>query len=238
VLRGRLPAVLRRFPRRHGAIAVALGARQLRTSLAGAALDAAGRGWSVVPMHSASAGRCSCGDPSCPAPGKHTHGPWKERMRHAASIEQIRRWWRRWPDATIGVVTGAVSGLVVLAGEPRRGGGDSLAVLEGNYGVVPHTIESLTGGWRAAPLFSPPRHGRPVPLDRPRARYQRRWRTRRQSAQYARLWPALRMGVRMCTRRGHLGRSALVASRLGPGPLARFCERVQSGAPRAGTHEG
>lgn len=97
-------------------------------------------------MHTASAGRCSCGDPLCPAPGKHTHGPWKERMRQVAGIEQIRRWWRRWPDANVGVVTGAVSGLVVLDVDPRHGGGDSLAVLEGIHGVIPHTVESLTGG--------------------------------------------------------------------------------------------
>lgn len=114
--------------------------------LSGAALDAAGRGWSVVPMHTVTAGRCSCGDPSCPAPGKHTHVAWKRRMRDAADAEQVRRWWRRWPQANLGVVTGAVSGLVVLDVDPRHGGGQSLAVLEDIHGPVPTTVESLTGG--------------------------------------------------------------------------------------------
>jgi hypothetical protein len=41
-------------------------------------------------MHIATAGCCSCGDPTCPAPGKHTHGPWKNRMLVAAGIDQ--RW--------------------------------------------------------------------------------------------------------------------------------------------------
>ena len=118
----------------------------MQTPRARAALEAVARGWSVVPMHTATTGRCSCGDPSCPAPGKHTHGPWKERMRDVADVEQVRRWWRRWPDANVGVVTGAVSGLVVLDVDPRHGGGESLAALEGVNGDVPHTVESLTGG--------------------------------------------------------------------------------------------
>jgi hypothetical protein len=67
-------------------------------------------------------------------------------MRHAAGVEQVQRWWRRWPDANVGVVTGAVSGLVVLDVDPRHRGEASLAALEGVHGAVPHTIESLTGG--------------------------------------------------------------------------------------------
>jgi len=97
-------------------------------------------------MHTVTVGRCSCGDPACPAPGKHTHGPWKERMADAAGVEQVQRWWRRWPDANVGVVTGAVSGLVVLDVDPRHGGGESLAALEGVHGDLPRTVESLTGG--------------------------------------------------------------------------------------------
>jgi len=97
-------------------------------------------------MHSVTAGRCSCGDRECPAPGKHTHGPWKQRMLDAAGVEQVQRWWRRWPDANVGIVTGAVSGLVVLDLDPRHGGGESLAALEAEHGALPRTVESLTGG--------------------------------------------------------------------------------------------
>ena len=67
-------------------------------------------------------------------------------MRDPAGPEQVRRWWRRWPEANVGVVTGAVSGLVVLDVDPRHGGGDSLTALEAIHGPVPHTVESLTGG--------------------------------------------------------------------------------------------
>jgi hypothetical protein len=67
-------------------------------------------------------------------------------MMDAAGIEQVQRWWRRWPDANVGVVTGAVSDLVVLDVDPRHGGGESLAALEGAHGALPRTVESLTGG--------------------------------------------------------------------------------------------
>jgi hypothetical protein len=67
-------------------------------------------------------------------------------MDDAAGADQVRRWWRRWPDANVGVVTGAVSGLVVLDVDPRHGGDESLAVLEGIHGTLPRTVESLTGG--------------------------------------------------------------------------------------------
>ncbi len=67
-------------------------------------------------------------------------------MLVAAGIDQIQRWWRRWPDANVGIVTGAVSGLVVLDVDPRKGGGDLLAALEDVYGALPRTVESLTGG--------------------------------------------------------------------------------------------
>jgi len=115
-------------------------------SLAEAALEFCGRGWSVIPLHTAVAGRCSCRDPSCPAPGKHPRVAWERFMRGAAPREGIVRWWRRWPQANVGVVTGQVSGLVVLDVDPRHGGGEALAVFEAAHGALPRTVESLTGG--------------------------------------------------------------------------------------------
>ena len=67
-------------------------------------------------------------------------------MVDAAGIEQVQRWWRRWPDANVGIVTGVVSELVVLDVDPRHGGGESLAALEAEHGALPRTVESLTGG--------------------------------------------------------------------------------------------
>lgn len=100
----------------------------------------------MIPMHFPIGERCTCGDPSCPAPGKHARVAWKRYMRGGASADQIRRWWRRWTQANVGVVTGAVSGLVVLDVDPRHGGDESLAEFKAVHGPLPASVESLTGG--------------------------------------------------------------------------------------------
>ncbi len=97
-------------------------------------------------MHSAVAGRCSCPDPACPSPGKHPRIAWEALTQIRASAGEVDGWWRRWPHANVGVVTGSVSELVVLDVDPRHGGVDALAALESEYGALPRTVESLTGG--------------------------------------------------------------------------------------------
>jgi putative DNA primase/helicase len=58
----------------------------------------------------------------------------------------VRQWWARWPDANVGVATGAASGLVVLDVDPRNGGDESLRDLEARYGPLADTVTALTGG--------------------------------------------------------------------------------------------
>jgi hypothetical protein len=43
-------------------------------------------------------------------------------------------------------LTGAISGLVVVDIDPAHGGGDSLDELERRHGVLPDSVEALTGG--------------------------------------------------------------------------------------------
>jgi hypothetical protein len=85
------------------------------------ALGYAARGWPVLPLHTAVCGRCTCGNPQCPSPGKHprtAHG-----VKDAScSGGTIRRWWRMWPDANIGLATGEASGIAVLDLDPGSDG--------------------------------------------------------------------------------------------------------------------
>ncbi len=39
---------------------------------------------------------------------------WAEYQRRLPSEEEVDLWWTQWPDANIGIVTGAISGLVVV----------------------------------------------------------------------------------------------------------------------------
>ena len=67
-------------------------------------------------------------------------------MTEPASPGQVGAWWRRWPDANVGIVTGVVSGLAVVDVDPRNDGDRTLDELEAGYGPLPDTVVSLTGG--------------------------------------------------------------------------------------------
>jgi Bifunctional DNA primase/polymerase, N-terminal/CHC2 zinc finger len=111
-----------------------------------AALAYCRRGWSIVPMHSSADGGCSCGRRRCVAVAKHPRVPWEALMEVAATEREVEEWWRRWPDANVGIVTGRVSGIVVLDVDPRSGGGSALGDLEARWGAFPATPEVRTGG--------------------------------------------------------------------------------------------
>jgi hypothetical protein len=111
-----------------------------------AALAYCRRGWSIVPLHSPVDGRCSCGRRDCAAVAKHPRLAWEARMEIAATEHEVEEWWRRWPDANVGIVTGCVSGIVVLDVDPRSGGGLALGELQERWGAVPATLEVRTGG--------------------------------------------------------------------------------------------
>lgn len=70
--------------------------------------------------------------------------------------DQIRAWWTRWPAANVGVATGPASSLAVLDIDPRSGGDESFAALEGRVGPLPGTVTSLTGGGGLHLLFAHP----------------------------------------------------------------------------------
>ena len=96
-------------------------------------------------MHSAAGGRCSCGKLDCEHPGKHprtAHG-FKDATTDS---DTIKEWWGKWPEANIGMPTGAVTGLLVIDIDPRNGGEESLESLFSKHGRFPDTAEQITGG--------------------------------------------------------------------------------------------
>lgn len=112
------------------------------------ALEYAGRGWPVFPLHTPLAnGGCSCGKKTCDKPGKH---PRTKCGRDDATIDEvtIRRWWTEWPDANIGIATG--NGLIVvdfdIDHDKGKYGDETLALLQEEHEELPETIMALTGG--------------------------------------------------------------------------------------------
>jgi hypothetical protein len=98
-------------------------------------LDAALRylsyGWSVIPVRPRE---------------KRPLVQWENYQRERPSVDQVTKWFYEHSDANVGVVTGLISGLVVLDVDPAHGGDESLTELEQRHSALPDTIESLTGG--------------------------------------------------------------------------------------------
>jgi hypothetical protein len=95
--------------------------------LGAAALGYATLGYRVLPLHhpvstNTIQGRgmlCSCGDPASGAVGKHSRTP---HGLHDATSDpaHLERWWQRWPQADIGLVTGEVADVLDMDGPAGR----------------------------------------------------------------------------------------------------------------------
>jgi len=100
--------------------------------------------WAVLPLHSIENGRCTCGRADCSSPGKHPRT--LRGVKDATTeIAIIRDWWYEWPNANVGIATGATSGFFVLDVDGEEGE-KSLRELEKQHGALPETVESITGG--------------------------------------------------------------------------------------------
>ncbi len=78
------------------------------SAMLAAALDFAGRGWPIFPLHAPiGGGRCSCPNAKCSSVGKHPRT--KNGFEDASTdLAQIHAWWSKWPAANIAVHTGVV----------------------------------------------------------------------------------------------------------------------------------
>lgn len=101
------------------------------TAIGTAALAYLACGWSVVPV-----------EPR----GKRPLVRWTAFQRQTADPAQVARWFVRWPQANVAIVTGLVSGLIVLDVDPAHGGSVSLHALEAAHGALDPTLEAATGG--------------------------------------------------------------------------------------------
>lgn len=89
----------------------------------------------------------SCACPlgaDCGSPGKHPLVKTGLKVATTDSVE-IRKWWKRHPQANIGV-NADMSGLIIVDIDPRNGGNESLQKLEAEHGELPATYEVITGG--------------------------------------------------------------------------------------------
>jgi putative DNA primase/helicase len=106
------------------------------------ALEYAGRGWQVFPAPP--------GKKKSHASALFGNG---ERWGATTDADLIRRYWRQWPDANVGIACGSKSGLLVIECDTPEGHGVDgiarMAELIAALGPLPDTIEALSpsGSW-------------------------------------------------------------------------------------------
>lgn len=108
------------------------------------AIQYAQRGLSVIPLnYMVGFDECSCHRVDCTSKAKHPLvADWTNEA--TIDVEKIKKWWGRFPNANIGIVTGAVSNIVVLDVDGEEGR-NSLAMLEDEIGKLPETWIASTG---------------------------------------------------------------------------------------------
>jgi hypothetical protein len=132
--------------------------------LLNAALDYAARGVPVLPVHTPTIRpglevSCSCGDPACGSIGKH---PITQHGLNDASTnrEQVQWWWRRFPQANIGLATGHLFDVLDVDGPA---GERSMARLSARHPFGPPgpLVRTGRGGWHV--YLAPTGLGNPKP---------------------------------------------------------------------------
>jgi hypothetical protein len=127
-----------------------------RTAQAYAAL-----GLPVVPMHTAQpGGGCSCAEGGCSDRGKH---PRLRGWQRLATVDpaMVGEWWRRWPDANLGLVTGRAFDVLDVDGD------QGVEALRAALSIAPAehpgpVVRTGGGGWHL--LYEPSGLGNRVGL--------------------------------------------------------------------------
>jgi len=119
------------------------GVKRVAPSLFATAVAYAHHGWKVFPLKGkipAIPSAHGAGSPCRGECGQHGHG------YHDATTDQqtIEQWWRRFPNANIGLAC-RPNGLAVVDVDPRNGGRVTLREIEHRHGPLPRTLTSVTG---------------------------------------------------------------------------------------------
>uniref|UniRef100_A0A6M3IZJ0 Putative bifunctional DNA primase/polymerase n=1 Tax=viral metagenome TaxID=1070528 RepID=A0A6M3IZJ0_9ZZZZ len=105
-------------------------------SLVEQAVKYAQLGWSVFPIRA-----IDDPHPDDPDNDKHPYIKWKSLQIRRADEKQIRTWWKKFPKARIGIVTGKISNLVVIDFD----GPGATSLFESKICDLPDTIMQNTG---------------------------------------------------------------------------------------------
>jgi Bifunctional DNA primase/polymerase, N-terminal len=118
-------------------------------------------GYPVIPMHAVcSGGGCTCADPTCPDLGKHPRlAGWPQLA--STDPATVGGWWRRWPDANVGLATGRQFDVLDLDGT------EGVEALRAALSIAPWehrgpVARSGSGGWHL--LYAPTGLGNRVGL--------------------------------------------------------------------------
>jgi putative DNA primase/helicase len=112
------------------------------------AIRYAQNGWPVFPLHRPKGSGCTCGKADCSKIGKHPRISGWGATTDKATIET---WFEMWgPDLNLGLL---LDGLMVLDVDPRHGGNESLAELEGVNGRLERRAVQRSGSGGAHFVF-------------------------------------------------------------------------------------
>jgi hypothetical protein len=113
-----------------------------------AALTYAAAGIPVLPLHTPTPRGCSCARADCDRPGKHPRWHrqlFTEGLRQASTDPtQIRAWWRRWPEANVGLCTGVVHDVCDI---DSAHGLQQILDLLGERTMAAPAVRTGSGGW-------------------------------------------------------------------------------------------
>ena len=107
------------------------------------ALDYLSRGWSVVPLQPR---------------GKKPLVNWTDYQTRLATEQEVKDWWKKYPNANVGIVTGKLTGLVVVDVDTYRG-----AKMEPIHEEYPTALISKTGRGAYHLVYSYPKDAEYVP---------------------------------------------------------------------------